>query len=132
MDWLWHALVVCFIVIPVTVMWIAIIVELFRRHDLSAFARVAWLVLLFVLPLIGAFTYVIVTWRRGEGDVPARSPSAKAPAHSDPAAASTVSDLTELDRLRRTGVITEEEFAQGKSRVLQGGTVRPTSKGATT
>lgn len=128
MEWLWHVLVVCLIVIPVAVMWIAIVVELFRRHDLSGFARVAWLVVLFVFPLIGAFAYVIVTWRRGEGDRTGR----KVPAKTEPAAASTVSDLTELDRLRRTGVITEEEFAQGKSRVLEGGSGRHTSEGAAT
>jgi uncharacterized protein (DUF58 family) len=68
MDWFWHVLVVCVIVVPVTVMWIAIIVELFRRHDLSGLARATWLVLLFVLPLIGSFLYLIVTWRSGEGD----------------------------------------------------------------
>ena len=68
MDWFWHVLVVCAVVVPVTVMWIAILVELFRRHDLSGLARATWLVLLFVLPLIGSFLYLIVTWRSGEGD----------------------------------------------------------------
>jgi hypothetical protein len=35
MDWFWHALLVCFVIIPATVLWLAIIVELIRRHDLS-------------------------------------------------------------------------------------------------
>lgn len=125
MDWFWHVLVVCVIVVPVTVMWIAIIVELFRRHDLSGLARATWLVLLFVLPLIGSLLYVIVTWRRGEGD---REVS-EAPVAGDSVRPSTISDLTRLDALRRSGSITEEEFAQGKSRVLEGGRGRHTSEG---
>ena len=35
MDWFWHALLVCFVIIPATVLWIAIIIELIRRRDLE-------------------------------------------------------------------------------------------------
>jgi uncharacterized membrane protein len=123
MDWFWHVLLVCAVVIPVTVLWISIIVELFRRHDISGLARATWLVVLFVLPLFGAFLYVIVTWRRGSQD-------SKKPAYVDPAHASSVSDLSELDKERRAGDITEEEFDEASRRVLKGAPGRHTSDGS--
>jgi hypothetical protein len=114
MDWFWHVLIVCVVVIPVTVLWLAIIVELIRRRDLSAMARVAWLVAVLVLPLFGSLIYVIVTWRHAEP----YQPAAEVSAAETGSGSSTVADLAQLDQLRRTGAITEEEFALGKSRVL--------------
>ncbi len=121
MDWFWHVLIVCAVVVPVTVLWIAIIVELFRRRDLSGVARASWLVILFVLPLIGALLYVIVTWRHGEGD----RGGTKAPAAVDEARHSTTSDLP--DR-----AVTEEELVQDKGHVLEAGRGRHSSEGVGT
>lgn len=128
MDWFWHALLVCAVVIPVALMWIAIIVEvLFRRHDLSGLARVTWVVLLFVFPLVGSFLYVIVTWSRAGHE----NKGIKQPARDvDPAHASTVSDLTQLDKDRRSGAITEAEFEEGSDRVLKGAGGPDSPKGA--
>ncbi len=119
MDWFWHVLLVCAVVVPVTVMWIAIIVELFRRRDLSGVARAGWLVILFVLPLIGSLLYVVVTWRRGEGD----RGGTKAPAAVDRARHSTTSDLP------HAGTAAEEQLAQGKGQVLEDGRGRHSSEG---
>lgn len=132
MDWFWHALLVCAVVIPVALMWIAIIVEvLFRRHDLTGLARVTWIVLLFLFPLVGSFLYVIVTWSRAGHENQGINSGIKQPEHTvDPAHASTVSDLAQLDNERRSGEITEDEFEQGSSRVLKGAGGRHSSKGA--
>jgi predicted PurR-regulated permease PerM len=46
------------IVLIVLVVWT--ILSILRRHDLSAWARVGWLVLVIVLPFIGVFAYLIV------------------------------------------------------------------------
>lgn len=122
MDWFWDVVRVCAIVIPVTLMSIAIVIELFRRRDLSGPARAGWLVLLFVFPLIGSLLYVIVTWWRAED-------GRKVRATGDPERTSTISDLTELHKLRRTGAITEDEFAQRKNRVLEDARGLHTSEG---
>ena len=115
MDWFWHVLVVCVVVIPVTIMWVAIVIEILRRHDLNAFQRVCWLLVILMLPILGSFTYVIVTLvragsKRAEPAVP----------RAAPANPRTVSDLTELDRLRRTGALTDAEFEAGKRQILEG------------
>jgi type VI protein secretion system component VasK len=62
MEWFWHVLVVCVVVIPVTLMWLAIIYELFTRKDLKWWQRIAWLVFVLVLPLFGALIYLGYTW----------------------------------------------------------------------
>jgi hypothetical protein len=70
MDWFWHVLWICAVVIPVAVMWVAVVIELFRRGDISGRVRVAWLVFVLVLPLIGSVVYLATTWRRaGTGEV---------------------------------------------------------------
>ena len=62
MDWFWHALLVCFVIIPAAVLWIAIIVELIRRRDLSTWQRIGWLIGILIFPIIGSLTYLIITW----------------------------------------------------------------------
>jgi amino acid transporter len=58
MDWFWHAIWICLVVIPVTILWIVAIFDVvFRRHDLSAGARIAILIMVLLLPAIGALIY---------------------------------------------------------------------------
>ncbi len=59
-----HVLVVCAVVVPVTALWLAIVVELFRRRDLRGVTRLMWLLLVLELPVIGSLVYVLVTWLR--------------------------------------------------------------------
>jgi hypothetical protein len=120
MDWFWHALWICVIVVPATVMWVAIVIELFRRRDLSGVARFGWLLTILVFPLIGSLVYLTVTWwRASQGhEMPQELQVTTVP--TEP---TMVSDLTRLDQLRRAGVLTEDEFAAGKRRVLEGSAV---------
>lgn len=64
MDWFWHVFWICAVVIPVTVIWIAVVIELFRRHDIGGWARVAWLLFILVFPVIGCVIYLAISWRR--------------------------------------------------------------------
>ena len=40
-------------------MFISVFADIFRRHDLSGAAKAAWILLIFILPLIGILIYVI-------------------------------------------------------------------------
>jgi Phospholipase_D-nuclease N-terminal/Short C-terminal domain len=117
MDWLWHALLVCLVVIPVTIMWVAIVVELFRRRDLSGRAKVGWLVVVFVFPILGSLVYVAVTWWHADADTDLGAAPQPAGVPRQPA---TIADLSRLDQLRRAGVLTDAEFEAGKRRILEG------------
>jgi hypothetical protein len=52
---------ICLIVIPVTILWLVSVFDLiFRQHEMSGWKRVGWLVLVLVLPVIGALIYLTV------------------------------------------------------------------------
>jgi hypothetical protein len=53
--------------------WLFIIVatDLFRRHDVSGFGKVCWVILLIVLPYIGIFVYLLT---QGRGMAQASAP----------------------------------------------------------
>src|SRR5688572_23730685 len=57
-SFLWGMLVFFFWV-SLLWMFIAAVVDVFRRRDLSGWAKAGWLVVLFILPLIGVLIYLI-------------------------------------------------------------------------
>jgi hypothetical protein len=58
MDWFWHAIWICLVVIPVTVLWVVAIFDVvFRRHDLHAGARIGILIMVLFIPVFGALIY---------------------------------------------------------------------------
>lgn len=46
----------------ILVIWVFIFVfgDIFRRHDLSGIAKALWILFVFIVPLIGALTYLVV------------------------------------------------------------------------
>lgn len=58
MDWFWHVLWICLVVIPVTILWAVCIFDIVvhRRHR-QWWQRIAWLALVLFLPLLGALIY---------------------------------------------------------------------------
>jgi hypothetical protein len=47
------------IAIPLLLIWILTLVDLFRRHDLSGGRKVLWALFVLVLPVIGVIIYFI-------------------------------------------------------------------------
>jgi len=108
------------------IMWlflvVRIVIDLFRSDDLSGWAKAAWLIFILVLPLIGVVVYLIV---RGEGIWNREAEHAR---KSDRAfqdyvrqtagPTSTADELSKLATLRDQGVLSEEEFAQQKTKLL--------------
>jgi len=103
-----------------------VIADIFRSHDLSGWAKTGWLVLVVVLPYLGAFTYVVA---RGDSmshrrDQRASQGSHQAPpSHAQPTAASTSSpstaeELTKLAGLHDHGVLTDTEYNNQKAKLL--------------
>jgi cytochrome c-type biogenesis protein CcmH/NrfG len=80
--------------------WLAItvIIDVFRSHDLSGWAKAGWLVLIVLLPLLGVLVYVI-----------ARSDRMKAHQVSDQRQ-QEIASIAELADLKDRGILTEEEF----------------------
>ena len=68
-DVLWTILVVFFTILAIW-LFIAVVVDIFWRIDLSGWAKAGWLLLLLILPILGALIYLIfrpddlVWWER--------------------------------------------------------------------
>jgi hypothetical protein len=47
------------IAIPLLLIWVLTLVDLFRRHDLSAGRKVLWAIVVLILPVIGVIIYFV-------------------------------------------------------------------------
>jgi hypothetical protein len=100
--------------------WIFINVfsDIFRRNDLTGLAKAGWIVLIFVIPFIGALIYII-----GRPKVTAQDVELMARADAASKAAAAVSpadELVKLQQLKDAGTITAEEFEVLKQKTLAG------------
>ena len=102
--------------------WIAVgvVVDIFRSHDLSGWAKAAWLVLIVFLPMIGVLVYLIARGHKmSEHAVRhAQEQDAAFRTYVRSAAASPADDLSRLEELRSRGVLTDEEFQRAKEKAL--------------
>lgn len=108
------------------VVWIWILItilsDLFRDHELSGWAKAAWVLFLVFIPFLTALIYLIA---RGEG-MRDRTVKAQADAkkHFDEYvrqqahAASPADELHKLAELKDKGALSQEEFDQAKQKLL--------------
>lgn len=102
--------------------WIAIgvVVDVFRSHDLSGWAKAAWLLLIVIVPMVGVLIYLIARGHKmSEHQVHyAQQQDAALRSYVRTAAASPADDLAKLEDLRSRGVLSDEEFAVAKAKAL--------------
>ncbi len=112
--------------ITLMVIWIfiavSVFIDIFRSHDLGGFAKALWVIGVIIFPYLGVFIYLVV---RG-GSMQERR--AKEAAHSQEVfrqyvqetagTTDTAGQLEKLAALRDQGVLTPEEFAAQKAKLL--------------
>jgi len=108
------------------VLWIWILVyvliDIFRSHDLSGWAKALWFLFVLFIPLIGVLVYLIARGgkmqERAAQDAQQRDREFRGYV-KDAAGPQTPADqLTKLADLRERGVITADEFEREKAKVL--------------
>jgi ABC-type multidrug transport system fused ATPase/permease subunit len=120
-DALLTVLSIFFIVIWIWIL-ITVLVDLFRDHELSGWAKAAWVFFLVFLPVIAVLIYLIV---RGSGmRERALAEQAQMKQASDEyirsvAGSSPIDELHKLDALRARGAISQDEFERMKARIVQ-------------
>ncbi len=101
---------------------ITIIIDIFRSHDLSGWAKALWFLFILFLPLIGVLVYLIVRGgKMHEHQVQqAQYQQEQLRSYVQEAASpqSSADQLAKLADLRDRGVITAEEFAREKAKIL--------------
>ena len=101
---------------------ITIIIDIFRSHDLSGWAKALWFVFILFLPLIGVLVYLIARGgKMHEHEVQqAQLQEEQLRSYVQQAAGSQspADQLAKLADLRDRGVITAEEFDREKAKIL--------------
>ena len=98
--------------------FIAVFADIFRRNDIHGLAKAGWIVLIFVVPFIGALIYIIARPKMTAQDVQmmARTDAANKAA----AAVSPADEIAKLQQLKDAGTITQAEFDTLKQKTLAG------------
>ncbi len=99
-------------------LFITVASDLFRRHDISGFAKVAWIIFLILLPYIGIFAYLLT---QGRGMAERNQESAKNARNElrQIVGFSAADEIEKLDKLKVAGSISEDEFKRLRSRLVQ-------------
>jgi hypothetical protein len=100
-----------------------IIFDIFRRHDLGGWGKAGWLILTLIIPFLGVLIYVIVN---GQGMAErAMADAQKADQQTQEyirqaagTSASTADELSKLAALKDQGVLSDQEFAAQKAKIL--------------
>ena len=104
--------------------WILIwiIIDIFRSHDLGGFAKAMWFLFIIFIPLIGVLVYLIARGGKMHEHAAqqAQQQDREFRAYVQDAAGSQSSadQLGKLADLHDRGVISDEEFAREKAKVL--------------
>ena len=99
-------------------LFITVAADLFRRHDISGFGKVLWVILLIVLPYIGIFAYIL---SQGRGMAERNQDRAKQAREElrKVVGFSVADELEKLSRLKAAGEITQEEYARLRARIVE-------------
>ena len=118
---LWDILIIFAWVIFI---WIAItvLIDVFRRHDISGWAKAAWVVFVVILPWIGVLVYLIVN-HNGMNERSAREARTQQAQFDEYVRQATgsggaASDIEKAKQLLDSGAITQQEFEALKAKAL--------------
>jgi predicted PurR-regulated permease PerM len=121
LDILWDILIIFAWLIFI---WIAItvLIDVFRRHDISGWAKAAWVVFVVILPWIGVLVYLIFN-HTGMSDRSAREASNTQAQFDDyvrraAGSGGAASEIEKAKQLLDSGAITQQEFDSLKAKAL--------------
>jgi len=105
MDSFWDNFWTLLIFIPLLLLWIFALVDLFKNPDISGIAKALWAIAIVLVPIIGMIVYFLVVYE-------------SEPAEPAASSAATVDQLSQLAALRDQKVLTEDEFQREKDKLL--------------
>jgi hypothetical protein len=106
----------------VFIMWFWLLIsvagDLFRRHDISGWAKAIWVIVLILIPYLGIFAYLI-----SQGRSMAERSTQQAQQARDElrrvVGFSTADEIEKLDRLKKAGSISDAEFTRLRARLVE-------------
>ncbi len=98
--------------------FISLFADIFRRNDLSGGWKAIWILVIFIIPLIGALIYIISRPKVTAQDLQMMT---QADAAQKAAMQVTpVDQIAKLEQLKASGAITQPEYEELKKKALEG------------
>jgi putative oligomerization/nucleic acid binding protein/phospholipase D-like protein len=100
--------------------WLLIIVfsDLFRRHDISGWGKALWVIALLLFPYFGVFIYLITqSTRMAERNI--QQAQQTRDELRQVVGFSVADEIRKLDELKKSGAISEAEFARLRAKLVQ-------------
>ena len=120
MDVLWSMIIFFFWVIWIWIV-ITVLIDIFRRHDVSGVAKVAWVIFVVILPWLGVLVYLVVE-HDGMRERSVKQVQAERRAFDDyvrdTAGGGSAAEIAKAKELLDSGTITPEEFEALKTKAL--------------
>jgi hypothetical protein len=100
-------------------LFVSVASDLFRRHDISGWVKVLWVIALILFSYIGIFAYILTQGRGMAERNQARAQEARDELRQI-AGFSAADEIEKLDRLKSSGSISEQEYARLRARLVGG------------
>jgi hypothetical protein len=121
LDVFWSMLVFVFWVIWIWIL-ITVLIDLFRRDDVSGWGKAAWTLFLIILPYLGVFIYLITQGgamaERKSAEIRASSAAVDEHIRSVAGGSGAADQIAKAKQLLDSGAIDQAEFEQLKRRAL--------------
>ena len=100
--------------------WLLIVVsgDLFRRHDVSGFAKVLWVIAFVLFSYLGVFAYLL-TQGRGMAERNRAQANEAREELRHIVGFSAADEIVKLDKLKSAGSITEQEYGRLRAKLVQ-------------
>jgi len=108
----WNVFFILLVFIPLLMLWVFALVDLFQRKDLSGWAKALWAIAIVLFPLLGLLIYFITRPPSAEEEAAAERSYQQQTAQAVP------DQLEKLSALHDKGVLTDEEYQQQKAKLL--------------
>ena len=110
----------------VWIVWFTILIrvfaDVFRRHDISGFAKAGWLIFVIVLPFLGVFIYLIANnegmTERNVSRAQAQREQFDQYVQSAAGSGGAASEIEKAKQLLESGAISQSEFDAIKQKAL--------------
>ena len=119
LDVLWTMLII-FLWIAWFFILFRVLIDIFRRHDISGFAKVLWIIFVIILPFLGVFVYLITqSHHMAERDMKeAQASQAQFDSYVKSVAGGPAAEIEKANQLLSSGAITQAEFDEIKRKAL--------------
>ena len=100
--------------------WLLVTVfsDLFRRHDISGWAKAIWVIAVIVFSYFGIFAYLI-SQGRGMAERSSQQVQHARDELRRVSGFSVADEIEKLDRLKKSGSITDQEFMRLRAKLVQ-------------